>query len=1778
MQKGKALMWKYIQAKAKVGEEKKDSFIENLKSFFMTPKKFALGGAVAAILILALVVTTNFGNWFSGKPQTVFATFEMTADEEDGSGVAADSSFTLKASEDYSAGRIAENIKVTPEVEIEVDKTGDGKYKITPKQSLETGTIYNFSIISGDNTEYSWSYQVQDTFKVSGTLPGDKSTHVPVNSGIEIYLSHENFDFKNAEDYFEISPKVKGKFEKNRKTLIFVPSGGLREATIYTVTLKKGLKLLDSDKSLDSDLVFAFETEKTVDAYRSGFQFTRANYEAAVKSPIALQAYTYSLKEKGISELDVEIFQYKSQEDFMKDLQNRLDLPGWCYFTKEFFTYDTGQLTEMGSFKAQIGSNYTGHIYLPDLELDKGYYLFQVKSENPNLPPTQALVQITDVSAYLNISQTDSLIWANDVSTGKPIKNAKIEIGGLNKSYETNEEGVARFATPEQWKNVYEERKSNFIKITAEDNKALILEVMPYFDSANFPNYWFSFATDRPVYKLTDKIKYFGFIQPKNGMGKMEDLKIRMEYGYQNYVSEVSLNGQKDGTFIGEIGLENYKPGYYNLTILSGETVINSHYFEIADYTKPAYDLKIEADKKAIFSGEKVNIKMSANFFDGTAVPNLEVKYNNSDQQKTLYTSDDGEINMSETPQGNKCSFENIESYYCSDISYKYFEVNATLAEEMDLWDSVDLRVFNSHVAIYGESNVENGKGKVEMEANKIDLSKINQEENSDYFSYLGDGAPGTEISGKVVEIEWIKTETGEYYDFINKKTQKTYSYDDKLTLMDEFKVVTDADGKAAYEFDVAEDKSYRILLEAKDAQGNTAHEVVYLYGAENRYSDYNYYQIKLLSGDENNLVDVGDEVEVGFANNDTVMKAKEGDQFLFMQLSNGLQEYGLTNSTHYSFEFEKEDVPNVNILGVWFDGKTYQTTYGTDVKYNQELERLEIEVQANKEKYQPGDKVTIDVRVKDQNGSPAAAKVNLNLVDEAYYKAVYDNFSDPLQDLYTNNPSGVLTQYDSHQNPIDSEGDGGKGGCFTAETRILMADGGYKAIKNIKKGDMILTRKHAYSLELVPGEVTNTISHEVSEYLVINEDLEVTQEHVVFVNGKWDIAGNVKIGDNLQNKKGEEIKVKSIRKVFEPVMVYNFEVKDQHTYFANNFYVHNDKGGDGVRSDFEDTALFEVVEVGKNGQGQITFQLPDNITSWRVTARAIDGENLRAGYGSGAVVVSLPFFTDVVMNDEYSVKDKPMIKMRAYGDELKKDETVKFNVSAKSLGLEKSEELSAKAFQAAYFALPQLKIGDHEVVVKANTGGKEDALAKKTKIKGSRLKKDHFELIRKVDDKTVFDLAKEGPTEIKFMDGGMAYYYPNLMNLHYTNGDRLDQRLSAIIAAELLKKYFGEERFAYSEDITSNYQPGGLKLLPYGEADLNLTALALAVESNPGRYDKEGLKQYLYAIYKDKEANLNEVVLSLLGLSSLHEPVLLSLREIQKEEKLSVEDKLNLALAFSNLGSKTEAKKIYEEEFDQLAEGPESVYRTALGAVVAAAIGEAQQADKLWEFVEKIGFEKELSNLYELGYVKNVLDHANPDALEFRVKVNEHSEGVELDKWQDYGVMAYDGDLVAVSVSKGDLAAVVYSAETVEPGDFDGYDGLSVKRSYSVNGKVTDTFKEGDLVQVTLMPSFTGRLKDPSFEITDILPSGLTPVTAPRSFSNYNYEIRFPYNVNGQELSFYWSSAQAQFGPPVLAIKYYARVVNAGEFYGDPAKIQSYADEEIVSISEPAWVKIEAK
>ena len=138
------------------------------------------------------------------------------------------------------------------------------------------------------------------------------------------------------------------------------------------------------------------------------------------------------------------------------------------------------------------------------------------------------------------------------------------------------------------------------------------------------------------------------------------------------------------------------------------------------------------------------------------------------------------------------------------------------------------------------------------------------------------------------------------------------------------------------------------------------------------------------------------------------------------------------------------------------------------------------------------------------------------------------------------------------------------KSQCFVAGTLVLTDDGD-KPIEEIKAGDCVYSTNPETG-ESEYKEVVQTFENETDELVHIiadGDEIITTTQHPFFVPCKgWISAIDLRAGDILVLSNGEYVTVEKVQhEILEsPVKVYNFEVKDYHTYYVgkNSVLVHN--------------------------------------------------------------------------------------------------------------------------------------------------------------------------------------------------------------------------------------------------------------------------------------------------------------------------------------------------------------------------------------------------------------------------------------------------------------------------------------------------------------------------------------------------------------------------------------------------------------------------------------------
>jgi hypothetical protein len=1594
---------------------------QTLKGLYLRHKILSIPLTISlGLCFLLAILIVIFRPNFKETPN-----FKLEAVKKDSTGVEVLSEFKLTSNKPTNSVQIRSLLKVIPNEKYSIQPVSDKEYRIKFAKELSKDSIYKFQI-SGTKETQAWAFQTEGSFQVIQTLPRDQASGVPLNSGIEVVFSYDNFSSSGIEKYFQISPQVQGRFEKHNRTLVFVPKD-LQPKTLYTVTVKKGIPLEGSNEVLSSDKIFQFETESPRTNIQSTFNFSSKTYEFPASEVPVMNGYGGVQPEKGTI--------YKLDENtFVKSMQETDNL-SWTYYQNK--SYPTKNLQVIASFTPTVRTNPSDYLQLPQ-KLSNGFYLVELET---NGIKNQAWLQITSTSAYATVTRTKTLFWVNSVDSKKAIEGASIELIGGGVKTATNKDGIGEASTPEGLKD----SKAHYFKLSS-GNSVLIVRATGYFYNSIADLYWHYFYLDRGLYRTSDSLSFWGVLKAREG-NQPQKVKISIkqnsitDYYYNpTDITSKEVNVSDSGTFTGSLDFSNLNPGWYNVDLTLNNQIIESKSIDIGIFDKPAYQIKVTPAKKAYYEGEDIVFNIKTEFFEGTPAPYISLKEGSG---AIIKTDSNGEAVFT-----TKAKYDGSYQNYA--IQYIYLTPNES--ELGNISAGAAVKVFRSALALKasGTLSLKNNAtssasiAKVSGKVNAVDPSKVVDIYSDKDFI----GAPvETDLTASVFETSQVGVQTGEYYDFIEKKNVKTYDYHQVRVWLKNLSAKSGKDGNFSFEFDADSQKDCEVIINAKDNQGRVTSYSTYLSRlSDDRYLDYYYLDN---SKDYTYKYKVGDKVELKFKKGPSDYQTQPDDRFLYLQTQNGLRDYSVSTSAGYNFTFEEKHIPNVYVGAVLFNGFTYISTsnsyYGGGVliNYDQSEKELQITVKGDKQKYNPGDTAKLEVTVKDKNGKGVATETNLNIIDESLYAVSFESGNlDPLGEFYHGVSSGVVSTYLSHQYPLGLQGGGGG-------------------------------------------------------------------------------------------------------------------------------------GGGGERTDFRDKVFFGVVKTGQDGKGTISVKLPDNLTSWRVSAQAF-GPNMQIGKGGGSIVVSKDLFVEVNVPSEFLVTDKPEIKLTAFGNSLKTGDKVEFHIKAESFGWKKDQVFQGKAFEPIFVKLPDLKEGSHNITISVKNNKLSDTLVQKAQVISGRA------MASKMTEYFLSNNLKlssgSGRNTLTFLNEVQGNAYPLLERQLWSISDRLEAKLASAISADTLKKNLKEVNYVDLIDL-ARYQTaaGGLAIFPYADNDLELSTQVASYQEN--NFDKNGLRKYFLSVLDDKKESRERQIEALWGLAALGDPVLVQLDNAANDKNLSIREQLYIAIGNIELGNKEKARSIFENVLakNKVVKSPyvsikgsnneDSIQLTALSALIASQIQNDSTAPMLKFLIDNKPTES-MIDLENVLAAKYYLESNPSSEASFVLKQGSQEKSIKLTTLP-YRLSLTNQQMKDISFKKisGKVSLTVYSDtplnEVVAPDK-----SLGISRSYSKDNKNTTNFAEGDLVKVTINYTLPNKSFTGCYQVKDNLPTGLRAVNNVPEYRNEK-DVWYVYENSGQTVSFcvtkYYTSP----------IKYFARVVSKGEYIAEPSIIQNPKAVSIINYTSPQTVHI---
>ena len=920
---------------------------------------------------------------------------------------------------------------------------------------------------------------------------------------------------------------------------------------------------------------------------------------------------------------------YRADEDMLLDFllhdenNNQLDAK-----------VNLNDLKSIVNIDKKITSNGTNRINFPDgLE---GIFILNFKIGEIE---KNAFIVRSDFGVVAKEAENEIVFWAQDFKSKKSVSGATIDVYNLFEKREIlfsskfDKQGIAKTPISSQ---------ADIGIIKRGEDVAFILINLNYlntnynraasFDAQQAETKYFLF-TDRPIYKPGESVFFKSIIRDDRDSEydiADGDVTVKIYNGWnedKNVIFNEKYKILSDGTIDGEYSIpEDLSTGTYRMKVsrVNDQNNRNSWFwsensnvviFQIEYFQKPEYSLSIDVPYEDYISGDQLTFNVGASYFSGQRISQKEVSY-------TVYSSD----------------------YY--DYSYYYEDLNDLDSYRYGYWRSRKISEGKAMLGSDGNAVIDIGRTSIDksrsqvytIEATFQDESNIpvfarknilirkgefniyKKRGSSEYHNAVGD-----ETKLDIILVSHRKSNISKI-DLDVKINRSSWEYDAKSgryknikqSLPDQ-RITTDDDGEVEFKFTPELKGSYRINVSGKDSRGNLVSKRFYLWVHDGSGYYYNFSSTGGLSVKaDREEYKPGEDVHLSIyseiADCDVFLSVERGwskdFQVIHLDGQFGTAQIDLDNSY----------VPNIFISASSFTSNELQTSNTGMLKVSPEGKKINIDIIPDKEKYGPGDYVNLNVRTTDYYGDPISSDITVWAVDKAIYELRDSNLRDAFDAFYKTRYNSTASSHSLRQLTVY----GAEMGCFPAGTKVLMLDGKQKNIEDVKEGDYVMTFNSENKYDLRGGKVIGLHNINSFGYLIINDNLKVTPNHKLWINKRWDVAGNIQIGDLLLNVDGKEVAVESIQWQLGKEKVYNLEIENYHTYFANGIWVHNDKGGDGsVRSVFESTAYWNPrLRTGANGVGKVTFKLPDNLTTW-VIAGVASTSDTKIGQNLKDIVVS---------------------------------------------------------------------------------------------------------------------------------------------------------------------------------------------------------------------------------------------------------------------------------------------------------------------------------------------------------------------------------------------------------------------------------------------------------------------------------------------------------------------------------------------------------------------------
>jgi uncharacterized protein YfaS (alpha-2-macroglobulin family) len=632
---------------------------------------------------------------------------------------------------------------------------------------------------------------------------------------------------------------------------------------------------------------------------------------------------------------------------------------------------------------------------------DAGAYLVEGMYQDKK---AYILVVVTPSGFLVTRSPNEVLVYACDRLGGEPLTDARIRFlrdKKVVKEGKTDKSGIYR--TPY---SISDEEMERNVVVTCEKGSDFSLSESYYYGSS-WDKYSVYIYTERPVYRPNQTVYFKGIVRGRDASGQYstltgQDVEVKINDPKYNKVYTKTLKTNGYGSFTDSLTLSEEPPlgSYYIEASVEGKTYSGD--FQVQEYKKPEYEVKVEYGKDSYVQGEQVTATVSANYYFGSPVTGAEVNYYIYRQRYYLpwwywYGEDYGWFYEEESGEGEGDEYSNYGNELVKEGTGKLTADGKLVVKfkgeklDFDAVYKVEARVTDkSRREIAGARSVKVTRGSFFLALTK------------DRWVYK----PGEEVRLTVRAQDFanqavnaqvtVKVEMESYANGASNYVEVATG-DVKVT-----------QGQGNYSFKPGKDGYYRVTAESKDAKGNAIDADNYVWvtsGTGWWYEGYARGGVQIIP--DKPSYKAGETAHI----------------FVMLPVQEGKALFTMEGEKLYSAEVRAFKGGSF-LVDVPVKGDYSPNVYASvnliskDQRYSQEKaiivppkdRLLTVKVESDKPIYKPQETASYTITTTDGNGKPVSAEVSLGVVDEAVYAIVPERTQEIGKAFYSRRYNKVST------------------------------------------------------------------------------------------------------------------------------------------------------------------------------------------------------------------------------------------------------------------------------------------------------------------------------------------------------------------------------------------------------------------------------------------------------------------------------------------------------------------------------------------------------------------------------------------------------------------------------------------------------------------------------------------------------------------------------------------------------------------------------------------------